>query len=255
MSPPTLSYMALVEQTLDVQCPVLVKKRQTLTGIKVAECTEERSAEDCQKGDTLPTYAPDSCIIRDSIRSLRGTTTDNEKCCRRQTTGELVLHCTIQLLESICFENTATVESRARAPTFYSGPVTDEMRWLAGMAATLVAAVFGALHCLAWSSQFPSQYHQQLWRVCSIIIISVPISFPLASLFAVLYRHRGPSWLNSRPRPNTRLRIFHGVVLIVAIFTYFLARVTLVTQAIMLLKSLPPEVFQTVRWKTFIPHL
>jgi hypothetical protein len=59
-------------------------------------------------------------------------------------------------MESICFENIATVESRARAPTFYSGPVTDEMRSLAGMAATLVAAVFGALHCMAWSSHFPS---------------------------------------------------------------------------------------------------
>ena len=252
---------------LDVQCPVPVRRSpptQTRTEIEAMEGKGDRVLTPGERaGDILlgmkGDNTPGSCIIRDSIRILWDTPSQatSTKGRRHSKRGKLVSDFTVRFLEVVYFGSVKAIgtvdKPRGRVSTFYSGPVDDRMRWIAGITAMLVAVIFGVFHCMAWSSQFPAQHHQQLWRACSVIIISVPALIPLSSLFAILYRRWAAYPLSSQM--NGRMRRLHGVLLTLAVALYFFARITLVTQAFFLLKSLPPDAFRTMSWTTFIPHL
>jgi hypothetical protein len=49
-----------------------------------------------------------------------------------------------------------------RVSTFYSGDSEDNLFELAGLCA---AMIMGAIHCVAWSLQFPSHAEQLFWRI------------------------------------------------------------------------------------------
>ena len=44
-----------------------------------------------------------------------------------------------------------------------------------GIAATVSASLFGALHLLAWNFNFPSVAEMWVWRICSLVITTLPL--------------------------------------------------------------------------------
>jgi len=65
-------------------------------------------------------------------------------------------------------------DGATQVPTFYAGELTSHETWLSGCVGLVVATIFGAIHCVAWSSEFRSDLEQLLWR-SSLAITSLPL--------------------------------------------------------------------------------
>jgi hypothetical protein len=134
-------------------------------------------------------------------------------------------------------------------PMFYSGkPDTIQVYTADGI--TLAAgAVFGAIHCIAWSFDFPSHTELLLWRVSSIAITTVPALTVLSLIPLAVAPGRGLlSCLLIIP-------VFFVFSLPLSGLLYLAARITTLVLASINLASLPPGAFQAVQWTTFVPHL
>jgi hypothetical protein len=146
----------------------------------------------------------------------------------------------------------AADQSAMRVSTFHAGRVEYADGPLCGVAATTIAVTFGGIHCVAWSFVFPSRGEQMLWRTSSLIIVAVPmlylVVFGFLSLCFSTGRPRLPAWLKSLLKKVFGIYFFSSAIL------YTLARISLLLQPFLSLRSLPPGAYQAVNWTTFIPH-
>jgi hypothetical protein len=135
--------------------------------------------------------------------------------------------------------------------TFYSGELEDSEEIWTILVAAATAMIFGAIHCVAWSFQFPSHTEQLLWRIASISISL----FPVCLLFQLALE----IWLSGLER-SSWLRWVVGTVLYLVIIVgggvlYSLSRIVLLVIAFTSVRSLPAGTYETVHWTTFIPHI
>jgi hypothetical protein len=127
-------------------------------------------------------------------------------------------------------------------PMFYAGRlICDDMERRATLAASAIATLFGAIHCIAWSFEFESHTEKWLWRISSLTITCIP---PV--LFVGFRFH-------SHIQSDVQILGFPFALL--AGILYVLARILLLVLPFVSLHSLPPGAYQTVRWTTFIPHI
>jgi hypothetical protein len=142
--------------------------------------------------------------------------------------------------------------SALRVPTFYGGDWSVDEQLLIGVGASLVAVVFGGIHCIAWSFQFPTRIEKILWRSSAIVITCTPAFFST---------HRLMVWLAYRKGRKQSPPLFGwestlaGVWLTFIMILYLFARLILLTLAIITLRALPLGAYQTVSWTQFIPHI
>ncbi|TFY51858.1 hypothetical protein EVG20_g10806 [Dentipellis fragilis] len=94
--------------------------------------------------------------------------------------------------------------------------------------------VYGVWHCLAWNFSFPSRAEMWLWRVDSVLCVTVGT---VVLLLFWHYRENVAPWIT------------------VLLFVHVASRVVIVVEMFVGLRSLPPGVFETVQWTTFIPHI
>ena len=94
--------------------------------------------------------------------------------------------------------------------------------------------VFGAVHCLAWNSTFPTPKERLAWRVCSVATTALPIVGVTDYL---------PHWFADK------------FVAIFLLILYIIARLTLIALALASLRAAPADVFQTTDWNNIIPHV
>ncbi|ORY06213.1 hypothetical protein BCR34DRAFT_490279 [Clohesyomyces aquaticus] len=102
--------------------------------------------------------------------------------------------------------------------------------------------VFGALHCAAWNSPFPTPIERLLWRVASVVSAGM---LPLYYLILLCDIH------TSRPRLVKQIL---SVLELLAIIVYILARSFLLVEMCRSLGFLPPEAFAAT-WASEIPHV
>jgi hypothetical protein len=127
---------------------------------------------------------------------------------------------------------------------FYAGD--NGITWTFAIPGAVIATIFGGIHCIAWSFQFPSHTEKLLWRIASLSITCLPmVAVFLASGLKLL-----PDW-DEDLAPIMWLIILVGSSMIL----YVLSRVTLLVIALRSLWSLPPGAYETVHWTTFIPHV
>jgi len=112
-----------------------------------------------------------------------------------------------------------------------------------------VGVCFGAIHCIAWDFSFPTHVELLIWRISSVAITAVPTYIFLTLSLGI--------WLG-----NMDFEIAGGIatfIVIISIFPtgilYILARAVTLGLAFTSLRDLPPGVFETVHWTTFIPHV
>ena len=131
-----------------------------------------------------------------------------------------------------------------KVPTFWSGKPTVKQIFTADIITLMVGIIFGAIHCIAWSFEFPSHKELILWRISSIGITAAPIS--LLVYFYLLFINILPAWVEG----------FIGIPLATLVpLLYIVARCVTVVLAFTSLRALPPAAYETVHWTTFIPHL
>lgn len=111
-----------------------------------------------------------------------------------------------------------------------------------------IAMIFGAIHCIAWSFEFPSHTDQIMWRISSLEITCVPLlvavymlgmSLPIRTLTSF------PLWL----------KVLCTILYLLGSWMYNSGRMTLIVLAFKSLKSLPPGAYEKVRWTGYIPHI
>jgi hypothetical protein len=139
------------------------------------------------------------------------------------------------------------LHKRSKVPMFYSGNPDAKEGYIADGITLAIGVVFGAIHCIAWSFDFPSHTELLLWRLSSVAITTVPALLLVIVIVGILKNEWG--WV---ARPHIALLIF---LMPLAGLLYVASRLTTLVLAFMNLSSLPPGAFQAVHWTTLIPHL
>ncbi|KAJ6491487.1 hypothetical protein DFH09DRAFT_1453382 [Mycena vulgaris] len=107
----------------------------------------------------------------------------------------------------------------------------------------VVGSIFGAIHCAAWSTDFPSAKEMGMWRVCSLLVTIIPGAITAFFILDVTRNNTGVTFA-----------IFGGIS-IAGIPIYIIARLFLLTLPFTALCALPPGAFADVNWSVYIPHL
>ncbi|KPI40349.1 uncharacterized protein AB675_7804 [Cyphellophora attinorum] len=119
---------------------------------------------------------------------------------------------------------------------------TPWQTWLTGLAMT---AVYGSIHAALWNAHFPTDDERWLWRISSIVVLS-----PLLIL--------GICWIGTRATKRLSSLVDWIVILIstpLVPLALPAARLFLVVESFISLRSQPIEVYQQVNWTQYIPHI
>ncbi|KAJ7364218.1 hypothetical protein DFH08DRAFT_838636 [Mycena albidolilacea] len=137
--------------------------------------------------------------------------------------------------------NTYDPLSSSSVPSFWTSQSDEnETAFIFGFVfECLVGIVFGAIHCAAWNTGFPTAEEMWIWRSCSLSVTAIPILW-----FAILLLTGIDFWT-----------VLGAMRVFLLPLIYVLARITLLLLPFMALRSLPPAVLTDVNWSVYIPHL
>ncbi|KZP21836.1 hypothetical protein FIBSPDRAFT_1043933 [Athelia psychrophila] len=124
-------------------------------------------------------------------------------------------------------------------PTLWAGKPDYESAQVADVIAVFAAMAFGALHCIAWHSEFQSHLEQELWRSSTIAIIAVPPALMVIGFAA--------QWFSIYFESKKKARVVLTGVLYAALFAvYTAARVILAVLSFTSLRGLPYAAYETL---------
>jgi hypothetical protein len=148
---------------------------------------------------------------------------------------------------------TSSIRSGAsHVPSFYA-PSTRSDRWSRMVVFALFGVIFGGLHCLGWSFEFPTHTEQTLWRSTSLAITAIPlIVAPIDFLLATRLHTRD---IKSCGKSEQIAILTLDLVMTILLFIYVPARLSLIAQALALLRSQPSSALTAVDWTKYLPHL
>lgn len=116
-------------------------------------------------------------------------------------------------------------------------------------------------HLLGWNNHFPTRIEHQVWRAASVYLAC---GLPLSSVSRILLNACGfPGqsslagvWVRSNDgADNTwRSRIVDITMMIISFFLVP-ARIYIMVESCLSLRSLPSDAYMTVSWAQFIPHV
>ena len=144
------------------------------------------------------------------------------------------------------------VDPSAHVPTFYApDTASGNTDTLIGFVLPVVAMLFGALHCIGWNFSFPTDVEQLLWRIGSFAITAIP---SMLFVFGLLKKYGGGFIIQSDMLVVMVLTV-GGFLVGAGLIGYMLARLLLLTQAIVLLRDQPESAFYAINWAYFLPHI
>lgn len=128
--------------------------------------------------------------------------------------------------------------------------------WRPGVAASLLAAIYGGPHFLGWNTVFPTLAQKILWRCSTVLLTSVGALGGIAAIcirfFVGFKEKRKPSEM---PTPEGHKGSFaeHASILSLAIF-YLLASLYIVIESFIQLFYLSPNAYILPAWSNYFPH-
>ncbi|RXW21777.1 hypothetical protein EST38_g4053 [Candolleomyces aberdarensis] len=230
------------DKPLDTQRPIVIDLPGEPTEGATDPFIEEDKGNEQQKGGVLQTiwklltWAPKSII---------------------QSVGNM--------MESISINK--SIDSFSSAPLYYAAiPLPkkhrdekDEIGPYCGLAIVMcfLAAAFGAIHCISWSSSFPMPLLQTMWRVSCLYITISPLLFavgPAVQWFTVVHeRHfEGLEWLIKKVEDYATSNVWVDLMIGTP---YSVARCLLAVIAIWGLWHISATGHQEVSWANFVPHI
>ena len=168
-------------------------------------------------------------------------------------------------------ESDSIAAKASHVPAYYAPqPHADESFLLIAIVLPTVAAIFGALHLIAWGFQFPP-HERLLWRIGSLTITAIPTG-TLFVILSVLFIRVCLKFVKENlntPLPTSKISpsgsvrenvevIFGLLAAFLAgagLVAYMLARLLLLAQAVVLLSKQPDSAFYAIDWTHFFPHL
>jgi hypothetical protein len=97
---------------------------------------------------------------------------------------------------------------------------------------------YGGIHAAAWNAHFPSVLEQNFWRAAVCLVVSGVLGMVCKTY----------SWDRKPGMPMLFITLLCMVV-------YFVARLFLITEAFISVRSLPIGAYDTVNWPNFLPHI
>ncbi|KAF8656113.1 hypothetical protein AX16_002751 [Volvariella volvacea WC 439] len=140
---------------------------------------------------------------------------------------------------------------------YYNGELHREGRVLVAYSSIFVGILFGSIHLIAWSFDFPTRVEQVVWMVSSVVVTAVPALFGLT---LTLVSNLPSSWTVPEPQERTGTLLGWAILigdlfLVSAGVGYALARVDVFVQAFTLLRDLPPSAYQNLNWSAYTSHI
>ena len=129
-----------------------------------------------------------------------------------------------------------------KIPTFYAESETDGEAVAITFCIPIVGIVFGLIHCVGWSFNFPSSAEATLWQVSSAVLTVVAFLSPLIIFFIAILR-------------NAVQEYFGLAVSTIIILVYVVSRLFLIVEAFISLRHLTPGMLALVKWTSFLPHI
>ena len=136
----------------------------------------------------------------------------------------------------------------SKVPMFWAGRLDVRLLGQASLGPSILGAAFGAVHCIAWWSEFPSYAEQLIWRASCVVMIIVPLLVAIVCYLVIISERIGDLG-------NVLLTLFLMFPLALSPWLYVAARIATSVIAFATMRSLPPSVFSVVDWTTFIPHI
>lgn len=100
-----------------------------------------------------------------------------------------------------------------------------------------MATIFGGIHCLAWSSAFPTYQEQALWRISAVASICAPwLGFLVGWLFVIVNCE------------SMVLALLGSMVRVSCAMLYITGRAILLILMVATLRSLPPDTYEEAPW-------
>lgn len=138
------------------------------------------------------------------------------------------------------------ISNRPTVPRFSAGKPSWIELDQADIVASIVTILFGAVHCFAWSFDFPSETERLLWRVAWVITTASPIVWTVLYSFNLID--------DIKDTYHIQWKTVKSFSIAVVPF-YLAARAILLLLAFISLRSLTPAAYKTVFWTTFIHHV
>jgi hypothetical protein len=139
--------------------------------------------------------------------------------------------------------------SSTSVPSFWSLPMKQGIQFGSMAITAFAGSVFGAIHCAAWNTDFPTTTQMTMWRSCSALITAAPAVIILSlALIAALYRI---------PRLATDTAWMSPLLIapVGAFVIYIPARLVLIVLPFLELRSLPLSALEDIDWSRYIPHI
>lgn len=141
-------------------------------------------------------------------------------------------------------------------PIFYSGIYDDAQIAMPDILTIFVGIFFGAIHFIAWSTQFPTEKELMLWRISCLTIIIFPGICVMVLIVWIAFFMIFPNI------DTTRMSI-HLVIGLIFLFiclqlcgtAYVFARIASLVLSLMELRDIPRGAYQTPHWTDWVPHL
>jgi hypothetical protein len=125
----------------------------------------------------------------------------------------------------------------------YRGQLEHDKEELFSSAAAVVPSLlFGACHIAAWNFAFPTAAEQTIWRIASVACSVLPIIIIIISVIFDGEEDGIPS-------------LIFWLIFWLLLCAYIIVRLYLLIEAFIGLRSVPADVYQTVTWSEYIPHI
>ena len=148
---------------------------------------------------------------------------------------------------------TSTIHPGAAHVQSFYAPTTKSDRWSRMVIFALFGVIFGGLHCVGWYFKYPTHLEQTLWQATSSAITVIPlIVAPIDFLLATRLHTRD---INSCEKFERTALLTLDLIMTILLFIYVPARLSLIAQALALLRNQPPTALVAVDWTQYVPHL
>ena len=149
---------------------------------------------------------------------------------------------------------TSTIRPGAsHVPSFYASTNNSD-RWSRMVVFALFGVIFGGLHCIGWSFEYPTHSEQTLWRAMSLAITVIPlIVAPIDLLLAA--RLRIHDIKSCKTFERTALLAL-DLIMTILLFIYVPARLCLIALALASLRTYQLSTAHfAIDWTQYVPHL
>jgi len=117
------------------------------------------------------------------------------------------------------------------------------------------------IHFGGWNMYFPTSTEQTLWRIATLLLVGLLATYFVLSLIGTLLYRRMAKFLFDK-EANTVLdavMLFPRWIQVLALLpfyvSYSIARIDILAEGFIGLRRLPLDIYASVDWSYFIPHI